>query len=91
MVPQLAKVEEIVDIYPVDFFIQPNLVLEVNGPTHFAFADDSKEMTFSTKIKKMHLELQGYKVKYLNYFDWESNKGVNRRLELVRNLLYSNV
>ena len=66
---KIAYVEEkIINIYFVDFFIAPNICLEVNGSLHYRA--DSHQATNLTLKKTRHLTNLGYKVVTVPYFEW---------------------
>lgn len=89
MIKSDAQIEKQIDLYRVDFFIPPNIVLEINGPSHFIYPEDFRIMTLTTNIRRIHLELQGFRVIFINYNEWENTKGVNKRLDFLRSLIYN--
>mmetsp|Transcript_38914 Transcript_38914/g.44332 ORF Transcript_38914/g.44332 Transcript_38914/m.44332 type:complete len:545 (+) Transcript_38914:312-1946(+) len=52
--------EKLLGFYAVDFFIEPNIVIELDGPHHFI--NGTTEPLGPTLMKKRHLEAHGYKV-----------------------------
>jgi len=62
--------EKNIDIYKVDFLIDNSIILEVLGPRHFAFTEDSELINSKTIMKLMNLKTLGYSVKLLKFCDW---------------------
>ena len=81
--------EKKLDFCTVDFFVEPNIIYEINGPTHYYdFIPRAKDI-----LKYRVLELQNYQLEVFHYecFENESKKNeMNERLDQNLNLLKMN-
>jgi len=57
-----------IGIYLADIFIEPNIVLELNGPSHYV--NDTNKLVQRSEKKRRQLEKLGYKVRTIPYFQW---------------------
>lgn len=56
--------------YHIDFFLPKyNLILEVNGPTHYIF--DSEKEVQKYRLKKFHINSLGYKIYDIPFYKLE--------------------
>ena len=63
------EAEKVIDFYRVDFLISKGkLVLEVNGPMHYAFAGNyCTHVNGRTRMKYKNLAAEGYSVKTIHH------------------------
>ena len=83
------KEEQEVEFYRVDFLLENRLVIEVNGPVHYAFAEDSAHLNGKTKMKLDNLECLGYAVRTVHHAQWSKLKGVSAKLTFLSDLIYN--
>lgn len=84
------EIEKIIEnIYMIDFFIKPNIIIEVNGPVHYSFLNDDSHFNGKNVIKHSILTKSGYKLVNISYIEWYMNKGVRSKIDFILNKLYS--
>ena len=61
----------------------------MNGPSHYVYGSwgSTARMLGDGLFKKRILEVQGYKVLYVPYFDWKELKGAKSKKFYLQNLL----
>ena len=86
--------EKSIDIYIVDIFIEPNIIMEVNGPSHFVGSNhlnigeqymDGKSL-MKQKILK---ECLNYQFINIGYQEWYNLKGVNAKINFLSEKVYN--
>jgi hypothetical protein len=65
--------------YSIDLLVNGNIAVEVDGPSHFI--GGSRAPNGATLLKRRHLELLGYSVVPVPYWEWDalSQCGQDRR------------
>jgi len=79
------QTEQSVKIYPVDILIEPNHVIEIDGPHHRIHG----KLLAPNAQKSRHLEKLGYKVHHFSSDSWNANLSAEKKTELVSELLTS--
>jgi hypothetical protein len=88
---ELPYVEEAVDAqsgYTIDVLVDGKIAIEVDGPSHFLF--DCRTPKGATVLKRRHLQLLGYKVVSVPYWDWNllcGENGDQKQEEYIRRLI----
>lgn len=77
------------NLYRVDFLIDPNIIIEVNGPIHFGFRSEDQSLNGKTLLKTKILEKKGFKVVNISYGEWYGLRGVNKKIEFLLERLYT--
>ena len=79
------KEEHPIGIYVVDIFIEPNLILEINGPSHYTY--EQKEITWRKAKKTRQLKKMGYKVAVIPFFEWNEIEISELKFTYIKNKL----
>ena len=84
-IKKIIHTNKLVDLHNVDIFIEPDLIIEVNGVVHFP-KNSSLEIIKNTfygnnLIKSSILQEKGYKLVLLNYFDFTDILNDQEKLE----------
>lgn len=77
------------NLYRVDFLIESNIIIEVNGPIHFGFRGEDQTLNGKTLLKTKILEKKGFKVVNISYGEWYGLRGVNKKIEFLLEKLYA--
>ena len=56
--------------YFVDFFIKPDRIIEINGPSHYVNCESFRTFGFD-EVRRRNLKLLDYQVYDINYFKWK--------------------
>ena len=76
------KVEHPVAIYIVDIFMEPNIIIEADGPLHYQ--GNTREMCWKYKKRQRQLQKLGYKVVIFHHHEWEQVEGsVQQRFKFI--------
>ena len=86
---QFEMEKRIEKIYIIDFLIEKEILLEVDGPMHFTF-NETDELFEDGKrlVKREVLKQMGYKIVSLNYKEWYELKGVNAKINFINEKIY---
>jgi len=82
--------EEPVECYFLDIvlnFDETKIAVEVEGPSHY-LDDNAALLTTKSKMKELILSKLGWKIKHINYRDWDKLKSDNEKKDFIRSLLY---
>lgn len=79
------------EVFVVDFLIEKDIILEVNGPSHYidVFDYNSHQVleNQNTATKTKLLQARGYKVINLAYWQWSYYKERKKEIEFLEELL----
>jgi very-short-patch-repair endonuclease len=70
----------------VDILLQPQVVVEVDGPSHYCTTDTRRELG-KTRFKRRLLTAQGVRCVSVLYFEWEALQSAAQRQEYLRQKL----
>ena len=88
---QQVETEKGILIYPCDLYLPPDIIIEVNGPTHYVGYNHEckvKDLDGKTQMKYKTLLLFGYKVKGISYKEWYNIKGATNKMDFLRDKLF---
>lgn len=74
--------------YPIDILVKEGqnfFAIEVDRPALFWGA--SRQVKGGSMLKRMHLELLGYRATSVSYWDWASLSGQAKKEEYIRRVL----
>jgi len=72
--------EKITDFCSADFFIKPNIIVEINGPDHYSFG----ALKGKDNLKKRALKIIGFKILNIGYKEF---KNLNELENKIKNIL----
>jgi len=85
------EMEKEILLGPVDIFIPPNFIMEINGPSHFIGYDHDcklEDLDGKTLMKYKILALYNYQVRFIPYKTWYEIKGVTNRMNYISEKMY---
>ena len=71
--------EKKTDFCAIDFFIMPNIVIEINGPDHYCFG----QLKGKDNLKKRVLKFQGYKVMNVSYREFGKIQELENKIKKI--------
>ncbi|KAL4437688.1 hypothetical protein ABPG74_012363 [Tetrahymena malaccensis] len=90
------KSEAVIDPYTVDFLISlPNIkkqiVLEMNGPSHYPYISNKDIFSAKEQMKIKNLKIKNYIPVLIHHKDWSQIKGVTGKIDFIQNLVYKQI
>lgn len=79
--------EKIIGTYFIDFFVEPNICIEINGKLHYL--EDSKQPNWLTVRKQRQIEKLGYKMVSIPYFEWIMYEKSAQKYNYLKQLIIS--
>lgn len=76
--------EKSIGPFNIDFFINPNICIEINGKSHYI---NGKKFTKSTERKNRLLKKMGYEIKIISVEEWSSIEDSRARNPFLRQKL----
>ncbi|EAR89918.2 RAP domain protein (macronuclear) [Tetrahymena thermophila SB210] len=90
------KSEVRIDPYTVDFLItlpsiKNQIVLEMNGPSHYPYFSNKDVFSAKEQMKVKNLKIKNYIPVLIHHQDWSQIKGVTGKIDFIQNLVQKHI
>ncbi|KAL4483861.1 hypothetical protein ABPG72_006236 [Tetrahymena utriculariae] len=90
------KSEALIDPYTVDFLIslpsaKKQIVLEMNGPSHYPYISNKDVYSAKEQMKIKNLKIKNFISVLIHHQDWSQIKGVTGKIDFVQNLVQKHI